>query len=163
MNAINNNLLDEYEAVASIKCPACNNVYTVLADEDRDCPHCKKSKTSCPNGYFLTVKKAPVLKIVKAPRKEIEDLNVLLKTVGKTIFVEYVSTCMKDFKASEIAYDITEKHSDINYSSALNRVSAIRRIIETGKAIKALNIIIKSKRLNIEIIKHARTLLITCK
>ena len=157
--------LDEYDATASIKCPACDKVYTVLAEEDRDCPHCEGSTTNCDYGIFKTElkKKAPVLRLVKAPRKEIDDINVLLRTVGKAIFVEYVSACRKEFKASEIANDMTDKHSDINYSSALNRVCTIRRIIETGKTIEALNVIVKSKRLKIEIIKHAKTLLITCK
>lgn len=135
----NSYLLDEHDASASIKCPACDKTYTVTADEDRDCPHCQESTTTCPFGYFLTEKKTRPIKLKIVGRRAKQNLNALelLRTIGMKTFVEYLDMFEAGLPHDEIGETMMQDHN-YTFNSASTKASTGMRIMKEGKTVEAL-------------------------
>lgn len=144
MNTVYENIysLDEYDATASIKCPSCEEVYTVTADEARDCPHCLGSTTTCPDGYFVTEKKTAPIKLKIVGRREKQNLNALdlLRTVGMKSFVEYLDMFEAGLPHDEIIDTMMQGHG-YTFNSASTKTSTGMCIIKEGRTVEALEVV----------------------
>lgn len=87
------------------------------------------------------------------------DLERLLISVGKRVFVEYFSLFANSrLSNQQVADRLPNEYTD---KSRLSRTSHARRIIREGLAPEALRIIAESERVDPAAVRAARQLLVT--
>lgn len=92
-----------------------------------------------------------------------KDVSRLLESVGKKIFIDYYNYFKNiNVDKRELAEKLLLENPNANtIGGQVTRVNCARRIFENNLEIEALNIIIKSRRLDEDTINKAENLLRT--